>query len=166
MLILHGDVSGNGRRRSELKIQKGREPPPQSRVLKGLSLGAVEGSQLITHPLRSDTMHSVCDGRQWTVMGENCSSSPIVSMVLNSVKAPGLLDWQLEEERQRGDASRIALCGGWAADGHQLARKYQSGRRQRSRLMGTVGGHPQGVLDRQACSLGTLWDQLFVQESQ
>lgn len=117
----------------------------------------MEGSQVITHPLRSDTMHRV--------MGENCSSPPIVSMVLNSVKAPGLLGWQLEEEGQRGNASRVALCGGWAADGHQLATEYQSGRRQRSRLMGTVGGHPQGVLDRQVCSLGTLWGQLFVQES-
>ena len=74
-------------------------------------------------------------------------------------------DWQLEEEGQKGDTSRVALCGGWAADGHRLERQCQSGRRQRSRLMGTVDGHPQGVLDRQVCSLGTLWGQLFVQES-
>lgn len=101
----------------------------------GPGSGGCGGEPTHTGPLRSDTMQS--DGRELKFF-TCCVHGP----ELNKGSWPS--DWQLGEEGQRGDASRVALCGVWAADGHQLERGYSQegggGPVLRGQWMGTHKG--------------------------
>lgn len=99
-------MSGDGRRKSELKIQKGREPLPQSRVLmlwaEGPGSRGCGGEPTHNRPLRSDTMQS--DGRELKFF-----TYPVHGPVLN--KGPWPSDWQLEGEG-RGETPHGLPCVG------------------------------------------------------